>query len=232
MNMKNLLAACFFSGLTLTLSAQQPVPLPPQPAGSGPSLPVTMQFIQDKLNDLGQVSFVVFLQGTNQGNTWTATVTNEISNVMADPNQCRISYHWKGTDLAALPAGEVAPRRKYVVSPHIDDFAEIFPLMMAAERRAGSQSYRDLDYVFSLRSVQEIVVKPWEQYGTERLARNGHPDTIVTSTSPPVTALVVRQAHGVENVFTFTDADLADRVAKAMLHAVELCGGGKSEEPF
>jgi hypothetical protein len=37
---------------------------------------------------------------------------------------------------------------------------------------------------------------------------------------------VARHAHGEESFFLFTDADLADRVAKAMVHAVELCGGG------
>ncbi|MGD0683022.1 MAG: hypothetical protein ABR990_13350 [Terracidiphilus sp.] len=215
-----------------TTFAQQTVTPPPQPAGSGPSLAVTMQFIQDKLSDIGQVSFVAFLQSTSQGNTWTTTVTNEISNVVADQNQCRISYHWKGTDLEALSTNETAPRRRLHIAPFIDDFADLFPLMMAAERKASSQTYSNEDYAFSLRAVQDIVVKPWEQYGTERLAKHGHPDTTITSTNPPITALVVRQAHGVENVFTFTDADLADRVAKAMVHAVELCGGGKSEEPF
>jgi hypothetical protein len=212
--------------------AQQPVDPLPQPAVSGPPLTVTMQFIQDKLSDLGQISFVVFLQSTNQGNTWTATVTNEIGNVIADQNQCRISYHWKGTDLEALPAGGIAPRRKYEIVPHIDDFTDVYPLMLEADRRTNSKAFRDMDYVFSLRTVQEIVVKPYEQYGTDRLAKNGHPDTIVTATNPPITALVVRQPHGVENVFIFTDASLADRVAKAMVHAVELCGGGKGEEPF
>jgi hypothetical protein len=34
-----------------------------------------------------------------------------------------------------------------------------------------------------------------------------------------------------ENWFPFTDADLADRVAKAITHAIELCGGG-NKEPF
>jgi hypothetical protein len=48
-----------------------------------------------------------------------------------------------------------------------------------------------------------------------------------------MTAMVVRQPHGVENVFTFDDSALADRIARAMVHSVELCGGGqKSPEPF
>jgi hypothetical protein len=47
-----------------------------------------------------------------------------------------------------------------------------------------------------------------------------------------LTALVVRRPHGVMNLFPFTDADLADRVVKALTHAVELCGDGSKPEPF
>ena len=31
------------------------------------------------------------------------------------------------------------------------------------------------------------------------------------------------------NMFPFTNADLANRVAKAITHAVELCGGGNKD---
>jgi hypothetical protein len=231
--MKNILrvvfAVCFVVLPGIPAVSQQPVPLPPQPVVSGPSLAATMQFIQDKLNDLGMVSFAVFLQDTSNGNTWTANVTNEISNVVADQNQCRISYHWKGTDIGALSANQAAPRRM----KKIDAFAAESFLALAAERKPNAKAaYKDEDYVFSLRDVQEIVVKPFEQHGTERLAKNGTPNVVVTSASPPITALIARLPRREENVFLFTDADLADRVAKAMLHAVELCGGGKAPEPF
>jgi hypothetical protein len=67
-----------------------------KPADSGPSLAVTMKFLQDKLNDIGKVTFVLFYQNTIVGtgsNTWTY----EVSNVVADPSQCRITTHWKIT---------------------------------------------------------------------------------------------------------------------------------------
>jgi hypothetical protein len=230
--MKNVLRVVFvlFSAVLLSAPAlaQQPIVPPPNPADSGPSLAATMQFIQDKLNDLGKTSFVVFLQDTGNGNTWTISATNEISNVVADQNQCRISYHWKGTDIEALSANQIAPRR-FV---KIDNFAAEFFMELAADRRANGKTDKDEDGVFSLHDVQEIVVKPFEQHGTERLAKNGSPNVIVTSTNPPITALVVRLPHKEENLFLFTEADLADRVAKAMVHAVELCGGGKGPEPF
>jgi hypothetical protein len=90
----------------------------------------------------------------------------------------------------------------------------------------------DENSVFSLRDVQDIVIMPYEQDQKEWDPKNNYPNEIITSTSPPITALVVRHPHGEENTFRFTDANLADRVAKAMVHAVELCGGGSKPEPF
>ncbi len=178
------------------IQAQGAAPANAPPAGaqtnSGPSLAETMQFIQDKLNDIGKVAWVEVLQDINDGRTGTNTCTNVISNVVADQNQCRISFDREGT--------------------------------------GGGKTYKDENSVFSLRDVQDIVVRPWEQLETEYQARNGSPNVIVTSTNPPITVLEVRRPHGEENIFRFTDANLADRVAKALTHAVELCGGGKKEK--
>jgi len=178
------------------IQAQGAAPANAPPAGaqtnSGPSLAETMQFIQDKLNDIGKVAYVTFRQDVSDGRTATYTRTSEISNVVADQNQCRISYDRKGT--------------------------------------GGGKTYKDENSVFSLRDVQDIVVRPWEQLETEYQAKNGYPNVIVTSNNPPITVLEVRRPHGEENVFLFIDANLADRVAKAMSHAVELCGGGNKEK--
>ena len=164
------------------------------PTTIGPSLAETMQFIQDKLNDNGKVTWVQFTQNANDGSTDTATYTDETSNIVTDPNLCRISYHSKQT--------------------------------------SNGQLYYNVNFVLSLRDVRDIVVKPFEQVRTEWNAKVGNPNFICTSTSPPLTALVVRRPRGEEYFFPFTDANLADRVAKAMIHAVELCGGGSKPEPF
>jgi hypothetical protein len=161
------------------------------PTTGGPSLAVTMQFIQEKLNGIGKVAFAFSNQNKSNGSTWTETRTNEISNVVADPNQCRISYH----RLAA----------------------------------AKGQTYKDENNAFSLRDVQQIVVKPEEQDQNDYEAKHGDPNIIVTSTNPSITALMINRPHGEENFFLFADANLADRVAKAITRAVELCGGGSKE---
>ncbi|MGD0683021.1 MAG: hypothetical protein ABR990_13345 [Terracidiphilus sp.] len=162
------------------------------PADTGPSLAESMQFIQDKLNNLGKVAFVEFMQDVNTGPVGTFTLTNEISNLVGDQNQCRISYHRKMT--------------------------------------FNGKTTLDNNDGFSLRDVQDIVVKPWEQYQNEIFARNGTPNYTITSSNPPIILLQVRRPHGEENVVLFADADLADRVARAMQHAVELCGGGNKDK--
>ena len=58
----------------------------------------------------------------------------------------------------------------------------------------------------------------------------GHP-TFTAVVSPPIFVLRVIRQNNRENDFTFSDEALADRVAKAMAHAAQLCGGLKPE-PF
>ena len=43
--------------------------------------------------------------------------------------------------------------------------------------------------------------------------------------------VVARRAGNQENGFYFADEQMGDRLAKAVVHAVELCGGG-SQYPF
>jgi hypothetical protein len=43
--------------------------------------------------------------------------------------------------------------------------------------------------------------------------------------------VVERRAGNQANGFYFADEEMANRVAKALVHAVELCGGG-NKDPF
>jgi hypothetical protein len=162
------------------------------PADTGPSLAETMQFIQEKMNDIGKAAWVDFLQDAKDGSTWTETFTTELNNVIVDQNQCRFSYHRKVTD--------------------------------------NGDTISDQNNFFLLRDVQDIIVKPEEQNQTDWIAQNGKPNIIVTSTSPSIATLIVHRPRGEMNTFRFTNANLADRVAKAMQHAVELCGGGNKDK--
>jgi len=173
-------------------AAQQAVPPPPGPAASGPLLPLTMQFIQDKLSRLGVVNYVAYTHDSIDNSTWTNSFSTETTNVTADPATCRISYHEK-----RIKDGNVTS---------------------------------DKDFTFNLSEIQEVVIMPREQLLKKVNTRAGHPSWDARI-DPPVFMLVVRKAEDTEWYFYFFDEDLANRVAKAVVHGVELCGGG-NKSPF
>ncbi len=94
-----------------------------------------------------------------------------------------------------------------------------------------SQIVSDQDSGFFLRDVLDVIVEPETQFFTEQSAASGNPNVITTATSPALTALIVRRPNNVINSFPMKDSSMADRLAKALNHAVELCGGG-NKEPF
>ena len=169
--------------------SQQAVPPPPKPADSGPTLEVTMQFIQDKLNEMGKVSRVRVIHNTQDDSYLKQTLAEEIADAMAEPAECHIAYHLK--------------------------------FWVDGEFKGESSAE------FALRDVQDLVL------GSEQdLARPSVlPYLVIESTTPAITVLKVRKSHSQYDLLSFSDAQLADRVAKALTHAVELCGGG-NKDPF
>ena len=192
MKKTHLVAATLLCAISLA-PAQQPIAPPPRPADNAPSLLATMQFLQDKLNALGSVSYAIFIHDTKDGSDSTKTHTIVASHATADPAKCHISY-----------------RQKFTI-----------------DGKAGNAD----DVELSFHDLQDVVVKPIELFINEGSANAGEPNIIVQSTNPPITVLLVRGPHGVLAFLPFADAQLADRVAKATTHAIELCGGG-AKEPF
>lgn len=168
--------------------AQRPVPPPPKPADSGPSLAVTMQFIQDKLNSIGQVNWTAFVTDPSGNPQPPLQPGVQITVSTMDPSKCVMTYRY-------------------------------------LEPATHADSMRTVAFA----SVVNVTVEPWEQY-YNRVAGTTH--QLRTATQPPTLYLsLVRANEKVHPGFFFQDADLADRVAKAMVHAVELCGGG-NKDPF
>jgi Tetratricopeptide repeat len=175
--------------------AQQSAPPPSGPTDSGPSLAVTMQFIQDKLNDVGKVNCTVYYQSADGRTSDTQKdMCNETTNVAANPDQCKLSF-------------------------------------------GGS------DPGVSLRGVQNVALMSMMQYMSKYvpvslmhfIPGGGQIELHPVSVTPNITALVLQGAQQKELLTVdFTDAGMADRVAKAMTHAVELCGGGNGgkKDPF
>ncbi len=84
-----------------------------------------------------------------------------------------------------------------------------------------------------LKNVVKIQVANANQEESQILANAGLPE--ITATVAPSLTSVIVQLNGTYDSgiqgFKFRDSDDADRVAKAFLHAVELCGGG-NKDPF
>jgi hypothetical protein len=87
------------------------------------------------------------------------------------------------------------------------------------------------DVSINLREVQSVSVLPDEQDWQMYLARTGD-STKTVKDVPDISALVIKLPGGRDPTIRFYEQEIADRVAKALIHAVELCGGGPKPEPF
>jgi hypothetical protein len=182
------------NGITSGPQGEKTVPPPPKPADDGPSLEVTMKFIQDKLNDIGPVNFAVYGHDDAGGGDSTMQQKIEVTKVFADPGACLIKYRWNWE------------KEGKVVDDH--------------------------DGGFFLKTVRDIAVTPLDQYQKKFVAAAGHPSWNYRD-DPAVFVLEVRKSETKgANTLVFFDEQLANRVAKALVHAVELCGGGTKPEPF
>ena len=86
----------------------------------------------------------------------------------------------------------------------------------------------DKDYTINFGEVSKIQVMSQEDNQQQVDSRSGH-DSYQSKITPPLFVLVAKRPKQMDNVFLFSDEELANRVAKAMVHAVELCG---KSEPF
>ncbi len=188
----------------LSIVRAQDVPPPPKPADSGPSLEVTMKFIVEKLGAIGPVNSIAYLHdNSNQRPDWREWTREEITDVRPNVADCRVDYRWRGLLFAAVETSSGGPN----------------------------------DTWFLPKDVEEIVVKPWAQAIQESNARGGHPEYAV-QTEPPIFELTIRRKESLPRKksnrtlvrFHLYDETLANRLAKALVHAAEFCGGSK--DPF
>ncbi len=179
------------ASIFLSTAFAQDVPPPPKPKDDGPSLEVTMKFIEEKLNSIGRVNYIAYLHNNTDGSDTTGRISDEVKNVRANPATCRIDFHDWETQNEKVKA--------------------------------------DTDAWFLLKAVQEVVVKTREQDAKESDSKEGHPEYSYRI-DPPVFILSINRKSG-HHTISFYDEAMANRVAKALVHAVELCGGG-NKDPF
>jgi hypothetical protein len=191
------LTTVFLVVLTVSATSAQEkktVPPPPKPADEGPSLEVTMKFIQEKFNSAGPVNHIVYYHDNVEDRDWAIKWNIEITRVNADAGACRVDFH-----------------RRVEEDESVTENA---------------------DHSFVLKDVQEIAVMTMEQIKKNAATTHGQPAWSF-KVDPPVFVLQVRKQGMKEtDEFPLFDEQLANRLAKAMVHAVELCGGGSKPEPF
>ncbi|MGA7156572.1 MAG: hypothetical protein WBY53_06985 [Acidobacteriaceae bacterium] len=208
---RHLVALALFTSLAAPSHAQtHPVTPPPKPTGSasasGPSLAVTMQFIQDKLSRVGVINYIDHYHDNSSGEDWQWQHSSLADGFVADPAACSISYHFKEAQ-----NGQVLT----------DGYKG--PLIL------------DADESYKLRTVSLVTVQGYDAFMKTRNSEAGHPSWDHKA-DPPLVVLEIHtpdsQRSSLDSSFIFFyDQDTADRVAKAMVHAVELCGGG-NKDPF
>jgi hypothetical protein len=197
---------------------KKPVQPPPKPSDEGPSLQVTMKFIQDKMNQEGSVTFIQSSHDTitgESGGPWKHSSESTVAEID--------------------PAGGLSLKTVHV-----------WPVAVNSDIFTWQLSFKD---------VQKLEVLTQADYANRSSAKAGKPEW-VTQIDPSVYVLVISMASGrtvsvhakmirgdqtpteekdanwtESSLLLFRDEETANRIAKAMVHAVELCGGG-SKDPF
>jgi hypothetical protein len=208
------------------------VPPPPKPADDEPSLEATMKFIQDKINDHGTVGYVV-TDSTANGvlhrvhlltfdvvtDAPTCTLREKEKSIFEIEVTDGVTYNEGGNTVS----GDNLHREKLVMSKGsfkdvesiaVESEQDLFNRMLAQDAHPErTMSYTPAVYRLSLHASKKDAFSVHIEYSVGK--------------QPPGTSDFTDQQMG----FSFRDEQTADRIAKAMTHAVELCGGG-NKEPF
>jgi hypothetical protein len=226
---KIILTCCLICFVSSGLAAQQTVPPPPKPADDGPSLEVTMKFIQDKLNDIGPLKWTVTSRNADAGDENITVHAAELAKVVADPQRCTISYH------SLISAGGVNELAQF--------FLDMFPARPAAQAERGHRRPAPQQpapqqppppgapgdgptLILSLKEVKKIMVKSEEEASQENAG------SATQTVRPSIFQITVQQTRNRNAVFHVDDEELANRLARAINHSVELCTPDKAPEPF
>jgi hypothetical protein len=214
-----------------TALAQQGVPLPPQPpadkppaapqpaapapAANGPSLEVTMKFIQDKVNEQGMI---IYIQNANDTNTGAPiTLSGNVS----------VESSVTAVDLAGGLSLQESVNQRQTITWRVY-FKDIGKL----------EVLNSTDYKHRINPVSKIWVDDPPYFEIVVHLAGGktvqqHTRVTAKSETPKHAAMYKESDVNVkEFALHFHDEETANRVAKAMIHAVELCGGGSQPEPF
>jgi hypothetical protein len=206
---------------------QQPVTSPPQLADSGPTLETTMKFIQEKLNSIGKITFDYPGVGDSseeriQAMTTLPVVSMALSDARADATSCtlevtetRDTHYYPGTGPGTVDDVDLG---KYTLS-----FKDVANIKIAPLSQRTNADPHFPVYVLILSAPAGTVTLHLTNtvtYYPDPKGKHSRPASTATTDTPGNSLLI-----------DIVDEDLGNRLAKAMTHAIELCGG-RSKDPF
>ena len=199
------------------------VPPPPKPEDKGTSLEVTMKFIQDKLNIIGPVGFTV--TANDPAGPWSEIYRHTLSNVVADAGTCRISYHWKEDYWNSVNHYWNSVNQEKDVTFFLKDGADMQVMTLEQNLIQIDNATGHPGRTYSVEPTVDYRDQPYTKPGYEVFvlkvnlkdkAQRGNSDSPFSN----------------PDEFHFYDEDLPNRIARALTHAIELCGGGIEPGPF
>jgi hypothetical protein len=205
---------------------------PTKSAESGSTLAATMQFIKEELNQQGRVSWTE-IKSNQPGVAYRTFDT--IDNAKADLAACTLTTTETVDTSVVTPFGNTLsggdkPAATNDLRSHIVE--------------TGTTPFKQ---------VEKVIVEKVQESRNKVLASTEHPEITATvtptvfyvmlSASSPVftahtattkgnQATTERDATFRTNGLAFRDEDTANHVAKAMIHAIELCGGTTEKDDF
>jgi len=319
---KSLLTTVCCALLAVSNGLAQGTPAP-KPGDNGPSLEVTMKFIQDKIAQQGALNYALYSHDSTDNSDAVEQVSAELSDVIASPDSCRIRYHehvtsrhgWYDTglgwfdlkriqdvsvlsldqaiDLDEAEAGHPARHSRvnpsswlvrakrqgttnqshenvtrytkegngFNVTVSRSDYGDKYQFrvdFIAPSLENRSLPFQSFDSIHVWGSKQGIAGGIFLPEGTLPLVgghwKPGDPVQLQFYVAKrfsdsaqgwslsfcigsenkgclPSPNLLDESELGSYDLY-FRDEDTANRVAKALVHAVELCGGGSEPEPF
>lgn len=94
-----------------------------------------------------------------------------------------------------------------------------------------NNKHHQFGYVVHLKTVMKVAVVTEEQDLKKGDLAMGHPEFSTHVTPPVFVVQAMKSDPNDQNTFVFLNEEQANRMAKALAHAVELCGGRKLESP-
>ena len=227
---RDILLVSALAALSITRAIpQQAVPPPPKPADAGPSLADTMNYIQEKLKSEAHVGYIQTKSDVPQ---LTERVRWGVTEALGYPASCSMRTVEVTNQNTDLQEGASYPR-------WINPRSTPEDLHMVLRDRLEDISFKQIASIRVEREPDRSN-RIWAQAASP-ISETRTPEYFALTLLLKSPVIVFRsqteghypgtdsQISTKEWTYSFEDEEMAGRMAKAMLHAVELCGGGSKD---